>query len=230
MDNILFLLAVFVFLRELLEISLIPSRLCRYSFALLTGAAIVLEHSYALGGNKLVFEEMMSAKDAALNLSLVVMGDVVFTFFFASAVAYPGRRIRKKILGYFPSLLIFPTLYYLHMNLFFASGGLDFGLITGLFAGGTFLLFLLFPRIYRLLFPDKESGLELIFLLSLFIAALSLCTTIFHPSTTIYTRVGEAFDWRSLAGVAAGIAILGVTGYLWTRYGKQFMYHIKFKR
>lgn len=219
MDSILLILAFFALLKSLLMTSLLPNRWYRLAFALLTGGFVVLCHPYALGLNKLKLQGVLSTQEALMNISLLVMADLLLSGYFCLA------RIRDReenapfrwytvVLRHMPSILVFPALFYIQISLFYTLTGVDFVATTFALAGGTALLYGLAAFFMRK-WADKELLIEMTGILTLLICALVICCTIFHPSATVFNRA-QPVDWRGCLGTAGALFLLFSTGYLWT--------------
>ncbi len=85
---------------------------------------------------------------------------------------------KKKVLALYPSLLMFPILYYTETNLFFAFAGEDFFLVALVLALVVLSLFIALPYLIKWLVPEEEIRLELLFLSSIVMTVLGLLTTV----------------------------------------------------
>ena len=111
--------------------SLLPNRWYRLAFSLSLGAFIMLCHPSAMEVNKLELQRVLSTQSAMMNISLVVMVDMLLSGYFCMARIKDweeGNSFRwyTKLFRYMPSLLVFPALYYIHITLFFTLTGVDF--------------------------------------------------------------------------------------------------------
>ena len=123
MDNILLLLSLFAVVKSLFMTSLLPNRWYRLAFSLSLGAFIMLCHPYAMEVNKLELQRVLSSQSAMMNISLVVMVDMLLSCYFCIARIKDWEdsksfRWYTKLFRYMPSLLVFPALYYIHITLF----------------------------------------------------------------------------------------------------------------
>ena len=120
-----------------------------------------------------------------------------------------------KPLKWYPSLLVFPVLFYLQTELVFSFPGTSFSAISYAFAAAVVVLFPLLCHLFRLLLPEKEMRLETHFLVSLFVCIIGLLTTV--NGNVTYPAVDEPTNWRAL-GFAFGLfLVLFVLGALWNR-------------
>ncbi len=111
----------------------------------------------------------------------------------------------KKVLAFYPSLLIFPILYYTETNLFFTFAGIDFFLLALLSAFAVLSLFLALPFLIRLLIPEVEIRLELLFLSSILTTIIGLLTTV--DDSLSYEAPRAEIPLQSLL-IALGLFIL----------------------
>ena len=135
MDSVLLLLTLLAVVKTVLSDSLLPRRWQGLSFGLLCAASVWLSHPWALELNKLQVENALSEQKALMNISLAVMLDLLLTFGTCWARIVSLRKTRW--LRYVPSLLIFPALFYLQVNLFFSFAGSSFTTVSLLLAAAT---------------------------------------------------------------------------------------------
>lgn len=200
--------------------SLLPNRWYRLAFSLLPGTFVMLIHHQAMEVNKLELQQIVSTQSAMMNISLVVMIDILLTGYFCLAriqdrEAHNYFRWHTALFRYMPSLLIFPALYYIHITLFFSLTGMDFmqtslGLAIGI--TGAFVFATLFMR---RLAGDKELLIELVVMLTFFVCILVICCTIFHPSAAVYSHASP-IDWTGLLGTLGLLAFILLLGYIRT--------------
>lgn len=220
MDNILLLLSLFAVVKSLFMTSLLPNRWYRLAFSLSLGVFIVLCHSQALDVNKLELQKLLSTQSAMMNISLVVMVDMLLSCYFCVARIKDWEdsksfRWYTKLFRYMPSLLVFPALYYIHITLFFTLTGVDFMRTSIGLAAGVAIVFGLASFYMRKLISEKELLIELVVILTFFVCVLVICCTIFHPSATVYNHASP-IDWAGCAATLGLLLAIFILGYLWT--------------
>lgn len=228
MDNIWLILSLFAILKSLFMTSLLPNRWYRLAFSLLLGVYIIACHPYAMEMNKLELQRILSAKAAMMNISLFVMVDMLLSCYFCMARIQDSDeketfRRYTRLFRHMPSLLVFPALFYIHINLFFSLTGVGFMRTSGGLAIATALLFGLASCFMRKWIAEKELLIELVVMLTLFVCMLVISCTIFHPSATVYNHASP-IDWGGCIGTLSVLIALFVLGYLWTyivRYYKR---------
>lgn len=220
MDNILLLLSLFALLKSLLMTSLLPNRWYRLAFSLLLGAFVAACHPYAMDINKLRLQQFLSSQSAMMDISLVVMVDLLLSGYFCMARIKDRSDSRPfrwytTLFRHLPSLLVFPALFYIQITLFFSWTGTAFGTISGVLAGGVVLLFGAASFFMRRLVPEKDLLIELVAMLSLLICALVICCTIFHPASVTLHSAGPV-DWKGCALTLGGLFLLFLVGFAWS--------------
>jgi len=226
MDNILLLLSLFAVVKSLFMTSLLPNRWYRLAFSLSLGAFIMLCHPYAMEVNKLELQRVLSSQSAMMNISLVVMVDMLLSCYFCIARIKDWEdsksfRWYTKLFRYMPSLLVFPALYYIHITLFFSLTGVDFLRTSIGLAASVTIAFGLASFYMRKLIAEKELLIELVVILTFFVCVLVICCTIFHPSATVYNHPSP-IDWVGCAGTLAVLLAIFILGYLWTQVVRMY--------
>lgn len=200
--------------------SLLPNRWYRLAFSLSLGVFVMLIHFQAMEMNKLELQRIVSTQSAMMNISLVVMIDLLLTGYFCMA-RIQDREDKKSfrwytvLFRYMPSLLVLPALYYIHITLFFSFTGMDFMRtslslaigITGVFASASFFM--------RRLIAEKELLIELVVMLTFFVCILVICCTIFHPAAAVYSHASP-IDWAGCLSTLGLLAIILLFGYIRT--------------
>lgn len=219
MDSILLLLALFSLLKLIFSVSLLDRPVRQIAYGIGCALFIFLCHDTAITQSKLALEEKLANIGAITDISVIVMLDLLITIgaLYANMRIMNGNSCKRffRILRYIPGLLIFPALYYLHLNLFFRLPGSDFETISITYAITIALLVggfsILLPQIIR----EQEQRLEITGMVSLMIFALAICCTVFHPSSVVHSQA-DPVDWPAF-GLATGfIFILFLTGILLT--------------
>lgn len=218
MENILLILSLLALLKSLFMTSLLPNRWYRLGFSVLLGVFVVLSHSYVIDFNKLQVQRMLATQSSLFDISLVVMVDSLLSLYFCFARLKDSETDIKqkrynKILRYTPSLLVFPCLFYIHIHLLFAFVGIDFDYITFGFACFMVSVFAIASIFMRKVFNEKDILIELILLLTLLLFLLTICSTVFHPSTTIYTS-GMPVNWLECLTTLGLLVVMVAVGYL----------------
>lgn len=224
MSNVLILLTVLAVVKSVLSLSL--SRKWWYVLAVgvLCGIWVILEHSPILSWSKQKVDSRISEYTTLMNLSLVIMCDLLLTVGQCWVVMQQwfGKAVkpREGWMLYNPCLSLFPALTYLHVCLFFALPGVDFlgetlGLALGVLCflcGGSYIL--------RKLIPELDLRLELTGILAFLLFLAVVSCAIFHPSVQV-RPAPQVVVWKQVYEVAGVLCLFVCIGFL-IRYFKCF--------
>ena len=223
MENILLILSLLALVKSLFMTALLPNRWYRLGFCLLLGVFVFVSHGYAIELNKLQVQQLLSTQDSLLDISFVVMIDSILSVYFCVARLGGSDSSKVKrymsVLRYIPSLLVFPAVFYIHVNLFFSIVATDFMLITSGWALFVVLLFVVASLFMRRLFAEKELPIEIILILTLLLFMLTVCGTVFHPSATVYGS-GTPVDWIECITTLGLLIIIMLAGYIFSNIQK----------
>ena len=223
MENILLILSLLALVKSLFMTALLPNRWYRLGFCLLLGVFVFVSHGYAIELNKLQVQQVLSTQDSLLDISVVVMIDSILSVYFCVARLGGSNSSKVKryrsVLRYMPSLLVFPAIFYIHVNLFFSIVATDFMLITSGWALFVVLLFVVASLFMRRLFAEKELPIEIILILTLLLFMLTVCGTVFHPSATVYGS-GTPVDWIECVTTLGLLIIIMLAGYIFSNIRK----------
>lgn len=223
MENILLILSLLALVKSLFMTALLPNRWYRLGFCLLLGVFVFVSHGYAIELNKLQVQQLLSTQDSLLDISFVVMIDSILSVYFCVARLGGSDSSKVKrymsVLRYMPSLLVFPAIFYIHVNLFFSIVATDFMLITSGWALFVVLLFVVASLFMRRLFAEKELPIEIILILTLLLFMLTVCGTVFHPSATVYGS-GTPVDWIECVTTLGLLIIIMLAGYIFSNIRK----------
>ena len=188
-------------------------------FGAVCGAFVIATYPYAILQSKTQLADYLQNTTALQNMAVIITLESVVCFAYCIAVlrGWFGQQERwwVKPLKWYPSLLVFPVLFYLQTELVFSFPGTSFSAISYAFAAAVVVLFPLLCHLFRLLLPEKEMRLETHFLVSLFVCIIGLLTTV--NGNVTYPAVDEPTNWRAL-GFAFGLfLVLFVLGALWNR-------------
>ena len=224
MENILLILSLLALAKSLFMTALLPNRWYRLGFCLLLGVFVFVSHGYAIELNKLQVQQLLSTQDSLLDISFVVMTDSILSVYFCVARlggSDSSSKVKRymSVLRYMPSLLVFPAIFYIHVNLFFSIVATDFMLITSGWALFVVLLFVVASLFMRRLFAEKELPIEIILILTLLLFMLTVCGTVFHPSATVYGS-GTPVDWIECVTTLGLLIIIMLAGYIFSNIRK----------
>lgn len=161
--------------------------------------------------------------DSALMLDLAVLLTLEvalqMTFCIVAAHIHTAGRVKPsvvwiyRLLRWFPGLLVFPVLFSLLVAAIFALPGVSFPLTAWSLAAVVAAVIPLGRWALKLLLPEKEIRLELLFLTNALIAILGIIATV--NGRTAVAGI-TSVDWPSLGGVMAFVAaglLLGMAAF-----------------
>lgn len=201
-------------------------------FSLICAVFIIWVCQYAILQSKTqladYLKNMKVMQDSAVLIT--VESAICFAFCFAALREMFGKKRKRWIqpLYWYPSLLIFPVLFYLLTQIIFAMPGTDFTTISYVLAGGVLVGLPALSYLTRYLYPEKELRLEVYFLVSLFVCILGLITTV--NGNVTYAAVEEPLNIKALGLSFALFAVTFLIGYLcnkvkWIRKQKKELKH-----
>ena len=161
--------------------------------------------------------------DSALMLDMAVLLTLEvalqMTFCVVAAHIHTAGRVKPsvvwayRLLRWFPGLLIYPVLFSLLVAAIFALPGVSFPLTAWSLAAVVAAVIPLGRWALKLLLPEKEIRLELLFLANALIAILGIIATV--NGRTAVAGI-TSVDWPSLGGVMAFVAaglLLGMAAF-----------------
>lgn len=157
--------------------------------------------------------------DSALMLDLAVLLTLEvalqMTFCVVAAHIHTAGRVKPsvvrlyRLLRWFPGLLVFPVLFSLLVAAIFALPGVSFLLTAWSLAAIVAIVIPLGRWALKLLLPEREIRLELLFLANALIAILGIIATV-NGRTAV--AGGTTVDWMALGGVTTFVAAGGLLG------------------
>lgn len=151
--------------------------------------------------------------DSALMLDMAVLLTLEvalqMTFCVVAAHIHTAGRVKPsvvwiyRLLRWFPGLLVFPVLFSLLVAAIFALPGVSFPLTAWSLAAVVAAVIPLGRWALKLLLPEKEIRLELLFLTNALIAILGIIATV--NGRTAVAGI-TSVDWPALSGVMAFVA------------------------
>lgn len=218
MELIIQILMVFIIINCILKLSF-RSLWQSILFGAICAVFIIWVKEYAIMQSKTQIADYLKNRTALQNAAVLVTAEsaICFAFCFAALRNMFGKRVKRWLipLYWYPSLLIFPVLFYLLTQTIFSLSGTDFDTIAYIISGITFVVIPIAAYGIRRLIPEDELRLEVHFLVSLFVCILGLLTTVNGDVT--YAAVKEPVNFKAL-GLSLGLFIVTfVIGYVWNK-------------
>ena len=234
MELIIDVLVLFFVLNCAFKLSLWPLWQ-RLLFSLLLGAFAWWSVRYAILQSKTQMADFLQDTTALQTMAILVTVDAAVGFAFclhwlnrpADTVprsAPPSPRLGSRsavfpptsaLLRLYPSLLVFPVVFYLLTQTIFANTGVAFETTALGFSLATVILLPLLAEAARWLLPDETSRLELHLLLTIFVCILGLVAT--EHGRMVYAVKESPVDWPSLLLTFALFLSLTLLGFLLNR-------------
>lgn len=188
-------------------------------FGIICAAFIVWSCQYAILQSKTQLADYLKntkiMQDSAVLIT--IESAICFAFCFAALRNMFGKTVKRWVqpLYWYPSLLLFPILFYILTQIIFAMSGTDFTTISYLLAAGVMLGLPALSFLVRYLYPEKELRLEVHFLVSLFVCIIGLITTV--NGNVTYAAVEEPLNVKALLLSLGLFAAAFIIGYAWNK-------------
>ena len=216
MELIIDVLVLFIVLNCVFKLSLWPLWQ-RLLYSLLLGAFAWWSVRYAVLQSKTQIADFLQDTSAMQTVAILVTIESAVGLSFCLNRLQDGgsRRWLRTLLYAYPSLLMFPVVFYLLTQTVFAATGVDFTTTAQLFALGVMLLLPVLSAAVRWMLPDETSRLELHLLLTIFVCVLGLVAT--EHGRMVYAVKETPIDWHTLGLTLGLFLLLAVAGFLLNR-------------
>lgn len=189
----------------------------RLAFALLLGAFAYWSIDYAVMQSKTQIDNWLHREDVLQGIAIIVtLESAIGMMFCFSSLNDDGKRPRRRfirlLLHAYPSLLIFPVVFYGLTNLLFLHVGMDFSTTSLIYAIAVIAVSLLCAMLARWLLPPKDLRIEAHLWLTVMVCVLSLLLT--QNGEIIYRSNVKAVDWTSAVLTLAAAAIVMAVGFI----------------
>lgn len=188
-------------------------------FGVVCGVFVAATYPYAILQSKTQIADYLGNTVALQDMAVVITIESVICFTYCVAVlrGWFGQREKwwVKPLKWYPSLLVFPVLFYLQTELIFSFSGVSFTALSYGLAVAVAVLLPLLCAFFRYLLPEKDLRLEVHFLVSLFVCIIGLLTTV--NGNVTYQAVEEPTNWKALAVSFGLFLILFLIGMVWNK-------------
>lgn len=188
-------------------------------FGLLCAVFVVFSCHFAVLQSKTQSVDYLNNQSAMQDIAVLITMESVICFAFGF-IALLGNQNKKwqlvgKILYGYPSLLLFPVLFYLLTQLIYALPGTGFTSISYLLAASVLVGIPLASWAIKYLCPEKEFRLEIYFLVSLFVCIIGLITTV--NGNVTYAAAKEPLNWKAIAVSGGLFLITFLFGLIWNK-------------
>ena len=189
----------------------------RLAFALLLGAFAYWSIDYAVMQSKTQIDNWLHREDVLQGIAIIVtLESAIGMMFCFSSLNDDGKRPRRRfirlLLHAYPSLLIFPVVFYGLTKLLFLHVDMDFSTTSLIYAIAVIAVSLLCATLARWLLPPKGLRIEAHLWLTVMVCVLSLLLT--QNGEIIYRSNVKAVDWTSAVLTLAAAAIVMAVGFI----------------
>lgn len=200
MEIIIQILILFIIINSILKLSFWKWWQAAI-FGVIAASFVIWMQRYAVVQSKAQLQDYLSNPKALQDMAVLITVEagICFAFSFSAMKNLFGRkkkRIMLQLLYWYPSLLIFPVLFYLLTQGIFSFSGVSFNLITYSIAASVAIVLPLAAFGTRYLFPERELRLEVHFLASLFVVILGLLTTV--NGNVTYAAAEQALNIQAI--------------------------------
>ena len=193
-------------------------------FGVICAIFVVWAQQYAIVQSKTQLHDYLSNQRALQDMAVLITVEsaICFAFCFAALMNMFGKKKKRwiRLLYWYPSLLLFPVLFYMLTQAIFNLSGTNFSTIAYTIAGITFVVIPAASCGMKLFIPEKELRLEVHFLVSLFVAVLGLLTTV--NGNVTYAAVKEPLNIKAILYSVILFVAFFAMGYIWNRYKWKF--------
>ncbi|MGM5631906.1 hypothetical protein O2K51_13495 [Apibacter raozihei] len=197
-------------------------------FSLAAGVFILLSYPYAIQQSKVQITEFLNnnimMQDTAVLVTIESAVCIAFCFVSLNGILKNKTNKWQRILGAYPSILLFPVLFYVETQAIFIFTGENFLMITMVVAIAVCLLINIGSLLIKKLIPENELRLEMHFLIGLITAFAGLIVTV--NEKVVYQAVEEPLNLKHLAYTLTGLFFALIIGF----YGNKISWILKSRK
>lgn len=187
----------------------------RFAFSGVLAAFVWWSERYAVLQSKTQLAEYLQNVEILQNMAVIVTIESAVNFGFCF-LWFGERRASSSayhfLLKYYPSLLVFPVMFYVLTQTMFVAVGIDFSTTSMIVAALTFILLPLLAEGMKWFIADAEGRVEIHVFLSCLVCVLGLATTV--TSKMIYRANETPIDWQMVSIAIIVFIVLFIAGYL----------------
>lgn len=195
----------------------------RFAFSAALAAFIWWSQRYAVLQSKTQLADLLQNAEALQNMAVIVTIESAVNFGFCFSwfgegagkkrgVANSSHFVLHSSLRFYPSLLVFPVMFYVLTQTMFMAVGVDFAVTSATIAGLTLILLPLLAEAMKWAVGDADGRVEVHVLLSCLVCVLGLATTV--TSKIIYRANEAPVDWNAVGMVLFLFILLFAAGFL----------------
>ncbi len=213
MEMLFLMLMLLVVFNSAMKMSLWPLW-PRLAFTLLLGAFAYWSIDYAVIQSKTQIDDWLHSETVLQGIVILVTIEsainVLFCFSrFNDEENKRGRKYLRLLLHAYPSLLVFPVVFYGITKFLFLQEGMDFSTIGLVYAIAVIVIIALCAELAKRLLPANDQRVEAHLWLTVMVCLLSLLLT--QKGEIVYRTNVKAVDWTSMAlTLAAAVLIIAI--------------------
>ncbi len=148
-----------------------------FAIAALCAVSVVVFFPYAASMSKSQLTQWLGNQSLLLDAAVIICVESALVMLFCiRSISFPMSWL-TRVLQWLPGVMIIPVLLYVEASLMFTLTGMSFSLIAWILALAVLIVLPLLSLALRRLIPEHELRLELLFLLALLSAFLSILTS-----------------------------------------------------
>ena len=186
-------------------------------FSLLLGGFAWWSMRYAILQSKTQMADFLQNAEALQTMAILVTIDSAVGLAFG--LRWLNGTSQSSPMNYalrcYPSLLVFPVVFYLLTQTIFSATGVSFETVALAFALVVAILLPLLAVGARWLLPDATTRVEVHLLLTIFVCILGLVAT--EHGKMVYAMKEQPVDWRSLLSTFVLFVLSVALGYVLSR-------------
>ena len=173
-------------------------------YSLIAGLFVAGTWQYAILQSKTQIADYLQNTEALQNMAIIITLESALCFGYC--VAFLRGLYGKKnlwwaeLLRWYPSLLLFPVLFYYLTEAIFRLPGVDFSVTAWSLAGIVVIAIPLLSRLMKYLVPEDDLG---------------LLTTV--NGKTTYAATEEALNWKAIILSIGLFVVLFLIGFAWNK-------------
>lgn len=219
MEILIFMLMMLAVFNCAMKMSLWPFW-PRLAFTLMLGIFAYWSIDYAVMQSKTQIDSWLHREVVLQGIVIMVTIesaiDLLFCFsFFNDDGKKRGRNLFRLLLHAYPSLLVFPVVFYSITKFLFLQVGMDFSTIGLICAIAVFVILALCTELARWLLLKKELRVEAHLWLTVMVCLLSLLLT--QNGEIVYRSNVKAVEWISMVFTLAAAVIFMIIGFMGNR-------------
>ena len=197
----------------------------RLAFALLLGAFAYWSIDYAVMQSKTQIDGWLHSEKVLQGMAIIVtLESAIGVMYCFSSLNDDGKKTRRRfvrlLLHAYPSLLVFPVVFYGLTKLLFLQVGMDFSTISLIYAIAVVVVSLSCAALAKYLLPQKDLRIEAHLWLTVMVCLLSLLLT--QNGEIIYHSQVKSIDWFSMVLTLSSAVIAMAVGFIGNRMKWKF--------